>query len=99
MDRIYTIDEIKKISVPIAQKYGVEKLALFGSYARGEQKSTSDIDFLIDKVQSEEMFAFFGFINTLEDNLGISVDVLTYNSLKDSFIEDVVEDEVILYER
>jgi predicted nucleotidyltransferase len=48
MDGLYQIDEIKKISVPIAQKYGVKKLALFGSFARGEQGNGSDIDFLID---------------------------------------------------
>ena len=102
MNKTYTIDEIKKITVPVAQKYGVKKLALFGSYARGKQKDTSDIDFLIDKVDSRELFAYFGFINALEDNFGIHVDVLTYDSLKDSFIgniEDVMKNEVILYER
>ena len=33
---IYTIDEIRRKVVPIAKKYGVKKLSLFGSYARGE---------------------------------------------------------------
>ena len=94
----YTIDDIKRISVPIAQKYGVAKLALFGSYARGEQKENSDIDFLIEKGKIQDLFVFCGFINTLEDDLGVSVDVLTYDSLKDSFIADEVKDEVILYE-
>jgi predicted nucleotidyltransferase len=42
---------------------------------------------------------FCGFINTLEDSLGVHVDVLTYDSLKDSLISDAVIDEVILYER
>ena len=99
MTGTYTIDEIKKISVPIAEKYGVKKLALFGSYARGEQKITSDIDFIIEKGNIKGL-EFFGFINNLEDELGVRVDVLTYNSLKDSFfIEDVIEDEVVLYER
>ena len=99
MDRTYTIDEIKKISVPIAQKYGVDKLALFGSYARGEEKITSDIDFVI-KLGNIEGLQFFGFINNLEDEFGIHVDVLTYDSLEDSFfMEDVIEDEVVLYEK
>jgi len=98
MNKTYTIDEIKRISIPIAKKYGVEKLALFGSYARGEQKSTSDIDFLIDKGNIKGL-EFYGFINNLEDKFEVHVDMLTYDSLKDSFIENVVEDEVILYER
>jgi len=72
-------------------------LALFGSYARGEQKNTSDIDFLIDKGNIKG-WEFYGFVNNLEANLGVRVDVLTYNALKDSFIADVLEDEVVLYE-
>jgi len=98
MGRPYSLEEIKKISVPVAQKYGVKKLALFGSYARGEHKATSDIDFLIDKgaIQGWE---FFGFINNLEEDLGVSVDVLTYDALRESLIADAVKDEVVLYER
>jgi len=98
MERSYTIDEIKSISIPIAQKYGVKKLALFGSYARGEHTANSDIDFLIEKGKVRDLYAFFGFIHALEDDLGVSVDVLTYDSLKDSLISDAIEDEVILYE-
>jgi predicted nucleotidyltransferase len=97
MAGIYAIDEIKKISVPIAQKYGVKKLALFGSYARGEQRETSDIDFLIEKGNIKG-WEFFGFINNLEDDLGVHVDILTYDSLKNSFIAHAAKDEVILYE-
>ena len=98
MDKVYTIDEIRSISVPVAQKYGVKKLALFGSYARGEQNATSDIDFIIEKGSIQDLFVFCGFINALEDILGVSVDVLTYDSLKDSLIAYAVEDEVVLYE-
>jgi len=97
MKRPYTIDEIKNISVPVAQKYGVKKLALFGSYARGEQNTGSDIDFLIDKGRIQG-WEFFGFISALEDDLGVHVDVLTYDSLKESFIADSVGGEVVLYD-
>ncbi|MCL2004421.1 MAG: nucleotidyltransferase family protein [Oscillospiraceae bacterium] len=98
MTGAYTIDEIKRISVPVARKYGVKKLALFGSYARGEQKNTSDIDFLIEKGNIQDLFMLGGFINALEDTLGANVDVLTYDALKDSLIADAVKDEVVLYE-
>ena len=36
-NRIYTIDEIKAIVEPIAKSYGVKRVFLFGSYARGKQ--------------------------------------------------------------
>ena len=93
----YTVDEIKKISIPIAQKYGVKKLALFGSYARGDHSDASDIDFVIDKGKIQGL-EFFGFINNLEDEFGTHVDVLTYQSLEDVFIDDVMSNQVVLYE-
>jgi predicted nucleotidyltransferase len=95
---IYTVDEIKKIASPIAKRYGVKKLALFGSYACGEQKNTSDIDFVIEKgnIQGIE---FFGFINHLEDALGLHVDVLTYQSLDETFTKKATGKEIVLYER
>ena len=98
MERPYTIEEIKKISTPVAQRYGIKKLALFGSYARGEQRASSDLDFLIEKGKVRDLYSFFGFIHALEDDLGVHVDVLTYDSLRESLISDALEDEVVLYE-
>jgi len=97
MPEMYSIDEIRRIAAPIAVQFGVKKMALFGSYARGEQKAASDIDFVIDK-GSIQGLEFFGFLNRLEDALGVPVDVLTYQSFKDSFCQDTVKDEVVLYE-
>ncbi|MCL2108739.1 MAG: nucleotidyltransferase domain-containing protein [Oscillospiraceae bacterium] len=93
----YTTEEIKAITIPIAKRYGVKKLALFGSYARGEAGEDSDIDFLIDKGRIIG-WEYFGFINNLEDDLGVHVDVLTYDTLKRSLIAEAVNDEVVLYE-
>jgi len=98
-EKAYTLDEIKRLITPIAQQFGIEKLALFGSYARGDQNEDSDLDFLIKKGSLRGMFQFCGFINRLEDELGVHVDVLTYDSLQDSLIQDAIKDEVVLYER
>ena len=38
---IYTLDEIRKITVPIAERYRLKKLSLFGSYARGEASESA----------------------------------------------------------
>ena len=97
MATMYTIDEVKKISVPIAKKFGVKKMALFGTYARGTQTEASDLDFIIDK-GSIQGLEFFGFINSLEDEFKVHVDVITYQSLKDSLFSKDDIDEVILYE-
>ena len=44
---IYTLDNIRDIVKPIANKYNVESIYLFGSYARGEADENSDLDFLV----------------------------------------------------
>ena len=55
-DKVYSIEEIKSKAIPIAKKYGVKKLSLFGSYARGEANSKSDLDFIYDDINSKEIF-------------------------------------------
>ncbi|MGN0999289.1 MAG: nucleotidyltransferase family protein [Faecousia sp.] len=45
---IYTLDEIKKLVLPVIQKYNIPAMYLFGSYARGEATEESDLDFLVD---------------------------------------------------
>ena len=45
----YSIEELQSIIVPLAQKYGAERIFLFGSYARGDMTNSSDIDLRIDK--------------------------------------------------
>ncbi len=64
---VYSIKEIKRIAIPIAKKYGVDSLSLFGSYARGEATSESDVDFYIDKGNIKGLLDFIGFIQDLEE--------------------------------
>ena len=48
MDKsVLTLEQIKRIVKPIAEKYHVEAVYLFGSYARGEADGDSDLDFLV----------------------------------------------------
>ena len=47
IDKVYTIDEIKEIVVPILSKIGTRKIGLFGSYAKGCAGKNSDIDLLV----------------------------------------------------
>jgi len=57
---VYTIDRIKEIVKPIADKYNVQSIYLFGSYARGDADENSDLDFLVfggDKFKLTNIFA------------------------------------------
>ena len=96
-DKVYTIDEIRAKAVPIAKKYGVKKLSLFGSYARGEADAQSDVDFLYDGINHSGMFAYFGFVQDLEDEFGCHVDLVSFNISDEKFLAEIQRDEVILY--
>jgi predicted nucleotidyltransferase len=55
---IYSINELREIVAPVAAKYKVSFVYLFGSYARGTATNDSDIDMLIDRKGSEIVTLF-----------------------------------------
>lgn len=73
--------DIQKSAISTLKKYGVKKAALFGSYSRGEQTATSDIDILIEPPQEMGLFTFVRLKSELEDVLQKKVDLVTYNGL------------------
>ena len=54
---IYSVNEIQSVVAPIAARHGVDRVFLFGSYARGNPSKDSDIDLRIDKGAIKGMFA------------------------------------------
>lgn len=97
MDKVYTIDEIKEIVVPIAKTHEVGKIYLFGSYARGEATPESDIDLRIEKGKLKGLFALGALYADLEDALSKKLDLLTTGSLDKKFLKQISGEEVLLY--
>lgn len=101
IQRVYSIQEIKDIVTPIAIQHGVDRVYLFGSYARGEATESSDIDLCIDADSMKGLFALGGLYADLEDALEKELDLVTTASLQynpDSrFLENMRKDQVLLY--
>ncbi len=76
MGKIYTIEEIRNKVRPIAERYGIDTVWLFGSYARGEATENSDVDLLVGYKKGMGL-QFFGFEADLEDAFDVSLDVLS----------------------
>ena len=81
MGKIYKIEEIKEKVKPIAEKYGIETIWLFGSYARGEATEDSDVDLLVDRKTTFNLFELGGAFEDFKDVLKKNVDIVTVRSL------------------
>lgn len=82
MEKVSTVLGIKKRSLPILKRHSVKHAAIFGSFARGEAKSRSDVDILIEyKGKNKSLFDLIDLKSELEDTLGRKVDIITYSSI------------------
>ena len=81
---VYTLDEIARRIRPVAEKYRLKAVYVFGSYARGEAREDSDIDLLVDLTGADlsGFFAIGGLYNDLEAALEKEVDFVTTESLE-----------------
>lgn len=92
------IKSVSKLVTPIAQKYGAERVALFGSRAKNTATETSDYDFVISKGNIQSLFQLASFIDELEKAFGTNIDVITDTSNDIEFLEQIKKDEVVVYE-
>lgn len=80
---IYTLNELREIVTPIAEKYRLKAVYVFGSYARGEAHEDSDVDLLVDCTESRVVgIEFGGLYNDLEEALGKPIDLITVRALE-----------------
>lgn len=79
----------------------IQKAWIFGSYARGEQTSASDIDILVafSKGYIPGVFGYSDIILHIEDLLGIKVDLVEENRLLPYIAKEVENEKIIIYER
>ena len=73
---ILSVEEITEKVKPIAKKYNLKEVYLFGSYARGEAEEESDIDFVIDSSRIKDYDELFDLQEDLERALKSSVDIV-----------------------
>lgn len=79
-------------------KYGIRELGIFGSYVRGEEKESSDIDILVD-FEHDVRLSLLDFIELeiyLSDLLGIKVDLVDKQALKPKIGRQVLNEVVVL---
>lgn len=94
---ILTVEQIKKSCAEVFADYTVEYCYLFGSYAKGKAKETSDVDLLVATAASG--MEFFGFVESLRETLKKKVDVLDVAQLNNNptLVQEILKDGIKIY--
>lgn len=90
-----SLKRIKEIIKPILNSYGIKNVYLFGSYARGEANSKSDIDIYCDKGNIKTLIQQGKLEDELEKSLHKDVDIVFESSIKDEFFEKQIMEDLI----
>lgn len=100
-EKIYTIDEIKKILKEFLRDKPVYQVILFGSYAKHEATKESDVDLIIDTNAELKGFALLKLICQIEEKLKKNIDGFEkYEIIEDSSIDkEIKETGVVVYEK
>jgi len=94
-------DELRENILPILLPYGINWIAVFGSYARGDYTSESDIDLLVDIEEPRKipigLFTWIRLENELSQKLGKQVDLISNNGLNQRIRPYVEAEKVVIY--
>ena len=95
---MYTIETIREKVIPIAKKYGVKKISLFGSYARGEADEKSDLDFLVIGGKNFKLTRIFSLAEELREIFNKKVDVFEINEINpdSDFYKKIIQEMVLM---
>lgn len=85
---------LRKYMAENAHKYGIVRMGIFGSVARGEQTENSDVDVCVEG-QLYGFFALAGIKQELEELLGCKVDIVRLRDRMDSFLRERIQREGI----
>jgi len=85
---------LRQLKPQIKERYKAKQLQLFGSFVRGEQKGSSDIDILVDFEEGADLFDLIGLEIYLEEELERKVDVVPRRALRVELQESILREAV-----
>lgn len=89
-------EKLKKLQDTIKKRYKAEVIGIFGSYIHGKQRKGSDLDVLVKFYKGATLFELVGLSIFLEEELGIKVDVVPHDALREEIKEKVLNEAVYL---
>lgn len=90
------INSIKELILGVLKKHPIKKAAIFGSFARNEANSNSDIDLLIESNQPITLFDVLRLENELMKATSRKIDIVEFSAIKKSIRANVLKDAIII---
>ncbi|MDI6889896.1 MAG: nucleotidyltransferase family protein [Thermodesulfovibrionales bacterium] len=94
LERIITT--LKSLEEQIRKEYKAEIIGIFGSYTRGEQKESSDVDILARFLEGASLLDLVGLANFLEEKLNLKVDIVPADTIREEIRENVLKEAIYL---
>lgn len=91
MDKDSILHTLREAKQHIKEKYSVNEIALFGSYSRGEQTETSDIDLMV-ALDDPLGFRYFDLVYELKALFDKEVEVVSKGAIKPQYFEAIQND-------
>jgi uncharacterized protein len=86
------LETLSRLDSELVKDYKVQRIGLFGSYARSEQRPESDIDLLVAFADGADLFDLARLKYLLEDRLGHRVDIVPERALRNELKKSVLAD-------
>ncbi len=95
-EKVLSLDDIQKIVKPLAEKYHISEVYIFGSYARNEATANSDIDFLVFGGEGFRLTSVFAFAEELRMMIQKEIDVFEIKEVNENsqFYKNVMKERV-----
>lgn len=94
LNRETILAELRELKPGLARRYGVSRLALFGSFVRGEAQPDSDIDVVVELTEPD-LFALVHIKEELENDFRRPVDVIPFSATMNGFLKARIQSEAV----
>jgi len=97
-NRLHLKEEIKEKIISILVKHGIKRILVFGSYARNEATTKSDLDLIVDFPEGTSLLDHIGIEMELSEVLNMKIDLLSRNGISPYIKDHVLREAIVIYE-
>lgn len=87
---------LQELKDEIRQRYKAEVKGIFGSYVKGEQRESSDVDILVRFLEGATLFDFVGLADHVEKKLNLRVDLVPVDTIREEIKDNILREAVYL---